>query len=124
MPESHKPQSSDEPRGNESTATPDRQLPHPDPTRVPLDSNGGGLDGFVHVDGQQERPVEVVTIGDLPNKLAGDPDVTFHDVRSGETFFSICREHYGNVARWQEVLKANGMKEGKELRIGMEIVLP
>ena len=63
-----------------------------------------------------------------PSKKSEEPVPAVTDgkyrVKKGDTILSICREHYGSVARWQEILKANGMKEGRELRVGMELTLP
>lgn len=47
-----------------------------------------------------------------------------YKVKKGDTILSICRDHYGSIERWQEVLKANGLKDGKDLREGMELTLP
>lgn len=47
-----------------------------------------------------------------------------YKVKKGDTILSICRDHYGGIERWQEVLKANGLKDGKDLREGMELTLP
>lgn len=47
-----------------------------------------------------------------------------HIVRKGETLMSIARAEYGNADRWQDIAKANGIKDPRHPAIGKHLKLP
>ncbi|MBK6939521.1 MAG: LysM peptidoglycan-binding domain-containing protein [Planctomycetes bacterium] len=76
-------------------------------------------------DEPEDAPSEPEVAPKKPDPTPSKPTATNkYKVKKGDTILSICRDHYGSIERWQEVLKANGLKDGKDLREGMELTLP
>ena len=53
-------------------------------------------------------------------------EVTFHDVRKGETIFMIAKKYYGDAMEYRRILKANNLPDPPDLKTGMrlKIILP
>lgn len=92
----------------------------PGPGRIRIDNPGG--------------PLERDRLGSTTQPFRPepfDPPAFTHDdgpktyvVRSGETFWTIARDHYGNGGYWSHVARANSRIEPKSLKAGTVINLP
>lgn len=47
-----------------------------------------------------------------------------HTVASGETLGEIAAEYYGDWARWNDIAKANNIKDPRALKVGQKLTLP
>ncbi len=47
-----------------------------------------------------------------------------HVVRAGDTLSSIAKRHYGRVALWPLIARANGLDEASRLKLGMKLRIP
>lgn len=57
-------------------------------------------------------------------KLVGGKRV--HTVASGDTLYKLARRYYGDAEQWEKIRDANKktLKNGKDLALGMELVIP
>lgn len=53
-----------------------------------------------------------------------DAEFVFHEVESGETFYSICRQHFGNTSGVQALADYNNIDDPASLRIGQRLRIP
>lgn len=51
-------------------------------------------------------------------------DIRFHDVRGGESLFSICKEYYGDTSLVQALAKFNKMSDPGQVRAGRRLMIP
>lgn len=48
----------------------------------------------------------------------------FHEVRAGESFFSICRQHYNDTRLAKALARFNGIDDPTALKIGRRLAIP
>lgn len=69
----------------------------------------------------EETATSPQTDGGLTTIPAGG---TKYKVQSGDTFWSISEDFYGNGVYFEKILTANGLKESDTLREGQELIIP
>jgi nucleoid-associated protein YgaU len=67
------------------------------------------IPGFVPVDGTAEVNIK---------------NIRFHDVRSGESLYAICKQYYGDTALVVPLAKFNKMDDPAALREGRRLMIP
>lgn len=55
---------------------------------------------------------------------AEEPTYQIHIVESGDTIMNICKRHYGNASRYNEIIQLNHLEDADKLYVGQEIKLP
>lgn len=45
-------------------------------------------------------------------------------VKAGDTLWSIARRHYGSGDAWRQIAQVNNISDPKQLKAGMDIILP
>lgn len=81
---------------------------------------------------EQTVPVEAVTreiavaetMSQETISESNSEEATLYVVREGDTLARICKEHYGNIARMQEVCEYNGIMNEDHIAPGQKLYLP
>ncbi|AQQ69877.1 LysM domain/BON superfamily protein [Limihaloglobus sulfuriphilus] len=88
---------------------------------------------------EMPEPVEQTEVAAKPAEKQDDPEQkaektvkttlpakgqVIHVVESGENLSSISRAYYGTPNRWQEIQKANNIKDPSKLQIGQKLLIP
>jgi nucleoid-associated protein YgaU len=71
---------------------------------------------------EQSTPEGFVPVN--PEPPAIQVKVKHHDVKSGETLFAICREHYGDTALVKALAQYNKMDDPASLKVGRRLMIP
>ena len=75
------------------------------------------VDGKETVD--EEQPADVTEVAQ-----GAEEEETCYVVKEGDTLVSISRKYYGTMQGVEKIMKANGIKNEKKLKIGQELVIP
>lgn len=59
-----------------------------------------------------------------PEPPAIQVNVKHHDVKSGETLYAICREHYGDTTLVKALAQYNKMDDPASLKVGRRLMIP
>ncbi|MFZ9913814.1 MAG: LysM peptidoglycan-binding domain-containing protein [Phycisphaerales bacterium] len=60
-------------------------------------------------------------LAQMPTQAPESPAVKTVRVREGDTLFAISKRVYGTGNRWKEIAAANGLGDGKNMKVGMEL---
>lgn len=95
-----------------------------DPTgqAAPNSNIGGAIAGTDAASEMLNNPPEGFQV--VPNPENETAEFVFHDVESGETLYSICRQHFGNTSGVQTLADYNNIDDPASLRIGQRIRIP
>ena len=60
-------------------------------------------------------------VAQVPTQVPEAPAAKTVRVREGDTLFAISKRVYGTGSRWKEIAAANGLGDGKNMKVGMEL---
>lgn len=57
-------------------------------------------------------------------EAAAEPEYESYIVKSGDTIMNICKRHYGDISKFNEIIELNDLENADQLYVGQEIKLP
>lgn len=57
-------------------------------------------------------------------ETAAEPEYESYIVKSGDTIMNICKRHYGDISKFNEIIELNDLENADQLYVGQEIKLP
>lgn len=72
--------------------------------------------------GQINKDRKKKELNERPKEKEDNP--TKHKVRKGDTMWDMAEKYYHDGNKWPAIAKANGMKDGRDLKVGQEIKIP
>jgi nucleoid-associated protein YgaU len=99
----------------------------PPPVETPRNSTDNAFPNTIAMGPTPRNPQGAIPEGFEPvpdSKSAATANFKFHDVQSGDSLFSICKQHYGNANMVDALAKFNKIDDPSSLRTGRRLLIP